>query len=344
VAVTDAYTGAKTNLRDNVKTLVGVFGAVVGLLLAGTPFSGYGAVELWSLRWFVATLALLGAVASMAWALRILLFVLRTDLAYSEDLVTNFSQKPPAGDPMAPEMKALQAEFAKHKHDLLPRGVDSVNELDAAADKAWDKWLADRTEANRKFYDDLVDTLQRLNYWSAFVRFHFRVGRGTDKCLGFGLLALLFIAAFALAASPPKQKEQSPPQVVVINTLASSDKPALDHPMSTIPFETNRWAISAEALKRIGTIRDHLRGRPQLGVLVFGYTDTRGEAKLNQNLAQRRATAVVQALVTEGGISPSRVFTATLPKTDLPSLTSQEVDSQDNRAVELRIVDLPNRK
>lgn len=56
--VPDIYATAKSNLRDNVKTLIGVFGGVAGVLLAGTPFSGFGRLDLGSVRFYIASLSL----------------------------------------------------------------------------------------------------------------------------------------------------------------------------------------------------------------------------------------------------------------------------------------------
>jgi len=86
----DIYATAKANLRDNVKTLVAVFGAVAGVLLAGTPFSGFGAIEALSARWWVAVVGLAGALLVLGWALRVLLRVLEPDLAYARALRDDF--------------------------------------------------------------------------------------------------------------------------------------------------------------------------------------------------------------------------------------------------------------
>jgi outer membrane protein OmpA-like peptidoglycan-associated protein len=130
-----------------------------------------------------------------------------------------------------------------------------------------------------------------------------------------------------------------------VNTSEALAKPdALTYPVATVRFETNRWALSAETLSQVAAIRDHLRARPTRGILIYAYTDTRGGQKLNQDLAQRRAAAVAQSLMAEGGISLARIFASALPKADHPSLTTQEADTPENRAVELRVIELPDRK
>ena len=343
MAVTDAYATAKANLRDNVKTLIAVFGGIAGVLLAGTPFSGYGALEPVSPTWLLASASLFLAVVLVGLSLRILLRVLRPDLAYSQALHANYN--PAAKRWFADrEIKALRAEFAAHKDELLPVGMNSLEELEGKADKAWASYQVSMSDPARKIFDDLNDALQRINHWSGFVRFHRRVSAGIDIVFLMGLLALVCIGAFAWSVGSHKNKPEDP-RVVVIAAAKETER-TVDRPPSieAVHFQTGRWVLSAQALANVAVARDYLRQHPSFGLLIFAYTDTQGGDKVNQELAGKRAAEVSRALTAEGGISPSRIFLSALPKTDLPALTASKADSENNRAVLLQIIPLPPRK
>jgi len=82
---TDPYATAKASLRDNVKTLLGIFGGIAGLLLAGTPFNGYGSLDpaLATIRWLIATVGLIAAVLLVGKSMALLLRLLKPDLVYA---------------------------------------------------------------------------------------------------------------------------------------------------------------------------------------------------------------------------------------------------------------------
>lgn len=368
MAVPDIYATAKTNLRDNVKTIITVFGGVAGVLLAGTPFSGFGALDVFTGRWYVASLTLIAALVLVGWSLRILLKVLEPDLAYTSALRDDFNVAA-APSSIQPELAALKKEFAARKAELLPDA--SVTKLQENADKAWDEFLvasepdeqrsldvasagsnavalpdpntSSATVAREKF-DELKDTLTKINHWSAYTRLHFRVRRGIDKVLWLGLCALLCIGAFSWSVSK-KDEKSGGPNVVVVGVLKSTPLERAElPPIKPIEFDTNKWNLSKEALDAVGTARDYVRSHPKIGVLVFAYTDTEGTAKINRNLAAKRAEAVASALIREGGVSASRVFVTQLPETDLPQLTGQEENAQSNRIVQLVLFPMSDRK
>lgn len=339
--VTDPYVTAKAALRDNVKTLVAVFGGIAGVLLAGTPFSGYGALELFSLRWCVASAALVFALLLLGLCVWRLLDILRPDLTYLS-LLTGASRDP--------EILALQAEFEKNRAELLPQQrpprppITTVAELIEARAAAWAVYQRDRgNEQKQLAHDRLADALALLNHWSGFTRLHIRVSRGVGRVLLLGLPTLLCIAVFVLAASSQKDKDAAPGIVTVIRGGDPAPAPPPLPRLAPVLFETNKSELTAEALQRVEAARNALREHPDAGLLIFANTDTVGGEALNRTLAARRAAGVVQALREPGGISPSRLFAVPLAEGDLPALTAQETPSQANRSVEMVLVPLPPR-
>ena len=344
--VADPYVAAKASLRDNVKTLIAVFGGIAGVLLAGTPFSGYGSIQLFSFRWIVASLALLVSLLLLGVAVRKLLFILRPDLAYASLLTEETTD---------PEARAVQLEFESHKKELLPKAhandpsspqIESVSQLIKAKADAWAQFQKDKLVGSREAYDRVADALALINHWSGFTRLHVRVSRGIDAVFWIGLLAILSIAVFALASNSPKKEAPALPAVYVVMAASSASSAVPVSPMPALQrilFATGKADLSSEAVARIGAAREYLRTHANVGVLIFSNTDTTGGSTVNQSLAERRAQRVSDLLQSEGGISPSRIFVTALAKKDLPALTTQKTESETNRSVEMILIPMPLR-
>jgi outer membrane protein OmpA-like peptidoglycan-associated protein len=339
--VTDPYTTAKAGLRDNVKTLVAVFGGVAGVLLAGTPFSGYGALALFGTRWWVASIALLVALALLGLCVWRLLFILRPDLSYTSLL----TDPPPDA-----EVAALQAEFERHKAQLLPRArppqrpIDTVADLVAAKSEAWRRYqLEPASEARRLAHERLADALAALNHWSGFTRLHLRVSRGVRDVLLIGVLAMLGIAVFVLAVASQQDAGAPPASITVIAARDPASGAAPLAPLQPVLFATGQDELSAEGLARVAAALQRLREQADAGLLILAHADTIGSEAANHELAARRAARVRQALQVQGGVSAARLFVAVLGARDLPVLTTPHASAAANRAVELQLVALPPR-
>ncbi len=72
-------------------------------------------------------------------------------------------------------------------------------------------------------------------------------------------------------------------------------------------FDTNRTEIKPESRPTLEQIADLLKRETDLKLLVVGHTDNVGDFESNRDLSQRRATSVVNALVTGFGIAPERL-------------------------------------
>jgi outer membrane protein OmpA-like peptidoglycan-associated protein len=74
-----------------------------------------------------------------------------------------------------------------------------------------------------------------------------------------------------------------------------------------INFDTGKSTIKPESAQAIGEIAKLLTADPSLEVFVVGHTDNVGGVDSNIKLSQDRAEAVLQALVSDHGISPARL-------------------------------------
>jgi outer membrane protein OmpA-like peptidoglycan-associated protein len=363
VASTDIYATAKANLRDNVKTLVGIFGGIAGLLLAGTPFTGYGSLDPASAdhRWWIATIGLVAAVALVGLSILLLLRLLQPDLVYQSALRQQVDLAR-YGRVDRDEIEALRREFERQRGELLPDGTQWVDGLETQADQAYAQWLealdllgapgapADLKtliDGRRQVYEGLQDSLEAVNNWAAYTRLRYRIVKGCNRAFVRGFLALLAIGMFSWAVGQKKEDKKDAPvaQIFVVQPPAAlpPSPPTALPAVNPILFKTGQAVLSTEGMAELAKARDYLRGHPDTAVLAFAYTDTRGGGAVNRALAARRAQVVRSALIAEGGIAASRIFVAELPETDLPIFTGRAVDSHSNRSVQLMLLALPPR-
>lgn len=356
-AIADPYASAKANLRDNVKTLITLFGGVTALLLAGTPFSGFAGLKLFGTAWFIAAAGLIAALTLLTFAVRTLMFVLRPDLTSISHL-----QETRPDD----EIKELQTEFNNQKMSLLPRGsfgaqapkIEDVDGLISATQKADQEYFDAQKKGNlddkdlaayKERSERLHEYIGMITHWAGLMRLHIRVRHGVDTVMWLGLAAVVAIAIFVIASnSPEKESAKGEAASVYVVVPSSGELPQPQAPplpsMPAVRFATGMDTLSKEEVGHVEAARNYLRSNPQVGILIFANTDTVGGERLNESLAVRRAQRVASLLRSEGGISPSRIFVTPLAKRDLPKLTEQKADQQENRAVEMILIPLPVRR
>lgn len=112
--------------------------------------------------------------------------------------------------------------------------------------------------------------------------------------------------AVLVVAVSPKARERKMVTVTsdeMAKALAADGRIAL----YGIQFDTNKSTLKPESLDTIAQIAKLLQAQPALKLDVVGHTDNAGDAAANQKLSQRRADAVVTALVEEHGIDEARL-------------------------------------
>lgn len=72
-------------------------------------------------------------------------------------------------------------------------------------------------------------------------------------------------------------------------------------------FDTDRAVLKSESTSALKEIAELLNDRPNLNVYVVGHTDMTGHFNHNMSLSEKRAKAVVSALVADYSISENRV-------------------------------------
>ncbi|HUA22949.1 MAG TPA: OmpA family protein [Steroidobacteraceae bacterium] len=107
---------------------------------------------------------------------------------------------------------------------------------------------------------------------------------------------------------------------------------------SDVLFDTASATLKPGANLQLNRLADYMRASPRTRILIEGYTDNRGSADYNEELSERRAQAVANALTTEG-VDADRVQTVGRGK-DFPIATNATpAGRQQNRRVDIVLSD-----
>lgn len=102
-----------------------------------------------------------------------------------------------------------------------------------------------------------------------------------------------------------------------------------------IYFDTNKSTVKADSKATLDQIAALLKGQPTLRLGVVGHTDNVGGETPNLKLSQRRATAIVTALVEDYGIDESRLEASGAGMSKPVADNGSEQGRAKNRRVEL---------
>jgi outer membrane protein OmpA-like peptidoglycan-associated protein len=125
---------------------------------------------------------------------------------------------------------------------------------------------------------------------------------------------------------------EMPQEVTASNILAELD--STGRVSLYILFDTGQATIRAESTAILDEVSAALRERATLRVAIEGHTDAVGAADANEALSQRRARAVLDALVARG-IEASRLSSAGFGETRPVADNQTEEGRAKNRRVEL---------
>lgn len=110
-----------------------------------------------------------------------------------------------------------------------------------------------------------------------------------------------------------------------------------------IYYDLGRSSVRAEAIPELNRLYFLMINNPDITIEISSHTDARGSYKLNKNLSQRRATAIVNWLVSKG-ISKNRLIARGYGEDRLVNecedgIDCNEEDHQLNRRTEFRVLD-----
>lgn len=108
--------------------------------------------------------------------------------------------------------------------------------------------------------------------------------------------------------------------------------------LSDVLFDFDSANLKSGASKVVNELSGFLKEYPERTIQIEGFTDSVGSAEYNQNLSQRRADALKQALV-NAGISTQRIKTIGYGEEYPVATNMNEAGRQQNRRVEVIISD-----
>lgn len=100
-------------------------------------------------------------------------------------------------------------------------------------------------------------------------------------------------------------------------------------------FDTNKASLKPESKPTLAEVKKLLTNNPKLKLLIVGHTDNIGKLAYNVNLSNGRAKAVVKALVSDYGISASRLTAFGAGMYAPVASNNNEAGRLQNRRVEL---------
>jgi len=124
------------------------------------------------------------------------------------------------------------------------------------------------------------------------------------------VIARSYPAAAPVVAAAAAVAAEAPAPIPVQEPIVASQPIVL----KSILLEDSHFDFDKSTLRPEGmaALRDNvqlLKDNPKAEVRVAGYTSMMGTAEYNQKLSERRASAVEDYLIKEGGIAPSRIST-----------------------------------
>jgi outer membrane protein OmpA-like peptidoglycan-associated protein len=105
---------------------------------------------------------------------------------------------------------------------------------------------------------------------------------------------------------------------------------------SDVLFDTNSAALKAGSYDEMNRVAQVLNQYPDTTILIAGHTDSTGSESYNQQLSERRAAAVKNALSGQG-VNPARLSTIGYGESRPIADNNTESGRQINRRVEITI-------
>jgi OOP family OmpA-OmpF porin len=142
------------------------------------------------------------------------------------------------------------------------------------------------------------------------------------------------------ASQPAEQPYQEPSQPAPMSTVQP-----LRVELSDVHFAFDQSELTAETKAILAKHVEVLKQQPNSQVQIAGYTSASGTEEYNQQLSERRANAVKQYLITEGGLDSSRLTNLGYGETDPAEVETTPTDLRSSAALaNMRVLFLVNVK
>jgi MFS family permease len=202
----DPYAGSRASLRETLKWLVGLFGALAAAIVGGSPLTGFGSLP-WGWRlWLVIISGALGLACVFCFVALVVKFMIGEPFFLSK----------------LEKDKKLRDFVDRHRDELLPPDHpnigrflmmrrDSIKILGAMnlSKNLTSREIKQRDEA-QKFLGEVNPFLFRLASLVAYEELRQKVMGKARLLIALAAVAVLCFAVFAWATNPPKLAENLP--------------------------------------------------------------------------------------------------------------------------------------
>lgn len=154
--------------------------------------------------------------------------------------------------------------------------------------------------------------------------------------IGFFILGLIFLTINFNSTSSKPSINSKPP-----DTNADSIPKSPYHKdeivqLNNIFFDFSKWALRPESYYELSKLVDALKKYPKLEIIIQAHTDNVGTDIYNQNLSEKRASSVVQYLISQG--IPSHQISSKGFGESAPISTNDTYEGrQINRRIEFKV-------
>lgn len=138
-------------------------------------------------------------------------------------------------------------------------------------------------------------------------------------------LGLLSIAAFNLGVACTSTKEAGQPVAQEVKTPDEQLEEAIKLALDTVYFEFDSYALTPEATENLRAMASAMKKLGNAKLMIEGHTDERGSNEYNLSLAQKRAEAIKNFLISEG-VTAESIETASFGE-ERPVAEGQDEDA-----------------
>jgi OOP family OmpA-OmpF porin len=104
----------------------------------------------------------------------------------------------------------------------------------------------------------------------------------------------------------------------------------------SVQFETNSAEVAADSYQEIEKAAEFMTKYPQTSLVIEGHTSSKGSAKYNKSLSQKRATAVMNVLIEKYEIDADRLSAVGYGEEKLLDIANTKAAHSKNRRIEAR--------